>query len=467
VAALLRATLEATSEGILVVDLAGRISAYNRKFLSLMGIPEYVMAPMELDEVVQYLTDQVGDPATLLDEARLLRSRSDKETQGILPLVGDRILEKTGRPHKVGGEMVGRVLSFREPQAREAPGTLLKAIGNARQAYSEATLATRVVPWYLVEDRLVVPDNGADILGITPPPSDLRGLVDHMHPEDAQFLMEALEQGQNVSFKARLRQPDGSWRWLRWNLDRGPEGYRGVFMDITEQVWLQERACQRKRAEGARDLSRRLAGRLHDQLRTTLTDLQGRDPGLAEALQPLQEMDGLLARMRAFAQLGRPTLALVQPNALVGDLLPRARAEAGPGVQIQFKPGVDLPGLYLDPAQMEVALLELLRNAWQASGPTGALQVGTGLLGSRAPRPGGLPGSPRPRVSFEVRDLGPGIPPGLHRQIFEPFFTTHAEPGRAGLGLAMVQAISEGHAGSVQVESAPGKGTVVRILLPV
>jgi len=45
VAALLRATLEATSEGILVVDLAGRISAYNRKFLSLMGIPEYVMPP--------------------------------------------------------------------------------------------------------------------------------------------------------------------------------------------------------------------------------------------------------------------------------------------------------------------------------------------------------------------------------------------------------------------------------------
>jgi len=421
---------------------------------------------MEMDGVIQYLTDQVGDPATLLDEARLLRSRSDKETHGILPLVGDRILEKSGRPHKVGGEMVGRVLSFREPQPREGAGTLLKAIGNARQGYSEAALATRVVPWYLVEDRLVIPDHGAAILGVSPPPPDLRALVDLLHPEDAQFLMEALEQGQNVSFKARVRQTDGSWRWLRWNLDRGPEGYRGVFMDITEQVWLQERAFQRKRAEGARDLSRRLASKLQDKLRNTLTALLGRDPGLAEALQPLQEIDRLLARMRTFAQLGRPARAFVHPNAFVEDLLPRARSEAGPGLHIQFRPGADLPDLQLDPVQMEVALLELLRNAWQAS-PTGTLQVVTGLRGPRTPRPGGLPGPPRPRVFFEVRDPGPGIPPGLHRQIFEPFFTARAEPCGAGLGLAMVQEIAEGHDGSVQVESAPGKGTAVRILLPV
>lgn len=46
-AALLRATLEATSEGVLVVDLAGRIATFNRKFLALCGLPDYLMAPME------------------------------------------------------------------------------------------------------------------------------------------------------------------------------------------------------------------------------------------------------------------------------------------------------------------------------------------------------------------------------------------------------------------------------------
>ena len=61
-AALLRATLESTAEGLLVVDLAGRVSVYNRKFLSLFGIPDYVMANMDLDAVIQYLTGQFGTP---------------------------------------------------------------------------------------------------------------------------------------------------------------------------------------------------------------------------------------------------------------------------------------------------------------------------------------------------------------------------------------------------------------------
>jgi DNA-binding NtrC family response regulator len=81
VVALLRATLESTSEGILVTDLAGRVSTYNRKFMTLCGIPDYVMAPMEMDRVLGFLLDQFQDPEAFLAEARQLIPHPDGESR--------------------------------------------------------------------------------------------------------------------------------------------------------------------------------------------------------------------------------------------------------------------------------------------------------------------------------------------------------------------------------------------------
>jgi len=471
VAALLRATLESTSEGILVVDLAGRVSAYNRKFLSLCGIPEYVMAPMDMDEVIHYLTGQFGDPNVLLDEARLLRTRPDKENSGLLSLQGNRVLQATGRPHTVGEETVGRVLSFREPESREP--AVLQTLGAGRQGFADATLAARVVPWYLVEDRIILPESAGSILGLGNLPSDLSDFVALMHPEDAQFFMEALERSRNVSFKARMRRPDGGWQWTRWNVDRGPEGYRGVIMDITEQEWLEARTIQRKRLEGARDFARRVVGRFHDNLKNSLEELRAlavpmdQRQRFEEALRPLQDAARFLVYLRSFAHLGRPASVPVPFNAFVEELLPRAREAAGPGVQIRFQGEGDLPPVPLATAQMEQAFSAILRNAWEAMGRKGTIQVSTGLVYARPYRPGGFPGPMRTRVFLEVRDSGPGIPHGIQNQVFDPFFTTHLEMEHTGLGLAIAKGIVDGHEGSIQLESAPGKGTTIRILLPV
>lgn len=472
VASLLRATLESTSEGILVVDLAGRISAYNRKFLALCGIPEYVMAPMEMDEVIQYLTGQLGNPGALLEEARLLRSRSDKESAGLIPVKG-RVLEETGRPHKVGAETVGRVLAFREPASRDPAPDLLKTIGTGRQGFTEAALAARVVPWILKGDRLAIPEAAEAILGLSPLPGDLEGLAAILHPEDAEQFLEALERSRNVSFRARIRRSGGDWLWTRWHVDRGPEGYRGVIMDITEEAWREERMHQRRRMDGARELARRLAARLQrplegcvDELRT-LAALPGQERRLRESLLSLDEAGRLLGQLRAFAHLGRPARVATPPNAFVESLLARAREAAGPGIRIEFEPGADLPAAPLDPAALEQALGALLANARQALGGSGVIHLATGILYPRPHRPGGAPGPMKTRIFFEVRDTGPGIPPAIRRQVFDPFFTTRLERGSAGLGLAMAWEILEGHGGSVQLESAPGKGTAVRLILPV
>lgn len=345
--------------------------------------------------------------------------------------------------------------------------------GTGRQGFTEAALAARVVPWILTEDRLAIPEAAEAILGLATLPADLEGLVAILHPEDADLFLEALERSRNVSFRARIRRSGGGWGWTRWNVDRGPEGYRGVIMDITEEAWREERLHQRRRMDGARELARRLAARLQgplegcvDELRT-LAALPGQERRLRESLLSLDEAGRLLAQLRAFAHLGRPVRVPTPPNAFVESLLARAREAAGPGIRIEFEPGADLPAAPLDPAALEQALGALLANARQALGGSGVIRLATGILYPRPHRPGGAPGPMKTRIFFEVRDAGPGIPPAIRRQVFDPFFTTRLERGSAGLGLAMAWEILEGHGGSVQLESAPGKGTAVRLILPV
>jgi signal transduction histidine kinase len=69
-------------------------------------------------------------------------------------------------------------------------------------------------------------------------------------------------------------------------------------------------------------------------------------------------------------------------------------------------------------------------------------------------------------IVIEVRDNGIGIPDEVRDRIFEPFFTTR-DPGEGtGLGLPLVYTIVKEHGGSIRVDSTPGKGTRVRISLP-
>ena len=71
---------------------------------------------------------------------------------------------------------------------------------------------------------------------------------------------------------------------------------------------------------------------------------------------------------------------------------------------------------------------------------------------------------------IEVADSGPGLAPEHAQRVFERFFRADASRARtsggSGLGLSIVSAITEAHGGRAEVESAPGRGTTFRVLLP-
>jgi len=123
-----------------------------------------------------------------------------------------------------------------------------------------------------------------------------------------------------------------------------------------------------------------------------------------------------------------------------------------------------------DPSQMRQVTMNLLLNACEAvsDASDGAVTVTTGVTKlDRSALAANFfpPGTNADEVAFiEVLDNGPGIPAEHREKLFEPFFSTKAR-GR-GLGLAAVLGVVRGQRGGIQVESGPGSGTRVRVLLP-
>jgi two-component system NtrC family sensor kinase len=127
----------------------------------------------------------------------------------------------------------------------------------------------------------------------------------------------------------------------------------------------------------------------------------------------------------------------------------RAHAEAA-GVHLapQLEPG--LPRVRADRFRLEQVMLNLIRNAVDATPPGGRVDVRV------LARDGCL--------EVSVRDEGPGIPPAVLPRLFEPFFTTKA--GGTGLGLAVSQSIIRGLGGDIVVTSSAGDGATFTFQLP-
>jgi CheY-like chemotaxis protein len=129
----------------------------------------------------------------------------------------------------------------------------------------------------------------------------------------------------------------------------------------------------------------------------------------------------------------------------------------------------DLPPIEADPAQLSQVVMNLITNASEAIGAAeGRISLRTGMLEVRAAdlrrAVFGSELAEGPHVYLEVVDDGCGMDDATRSRIFDPFFTTKFT-GR-GLGLAAVLGIVRGHEGAIEIESAPGRGTRVRVFFP-
>lgn len=113
-ASLVTATFESTSDGIFVVDRAGKIINYNQKFLDMWFIPETVIEERDEEVLLAYLEDQLEDRDSFIEKINYLKNNPDKEAFDILEFRDGRVFERNTLPQRIGGTIIGRVWSFRD-----------------------------------------------------------------------------------------------------------------------------------------------------------------------------------------------------------------------------------------------------------------------------------------------------------------------------------------------------------------
>lgn len=143
---LLRATLESTADGILVVDATGKISTFNRKFVEMWGISEEIMGSGDDDRAIGQVLEQLQNPEKFVSKVRELYANPDSESFDVLEFQDGRAFERYSLPQRIGDKVVGRVWSFRDiSERRRADEALRNAESVLKESHEnlEAVVAER------------------------------------------------------------------------------------------------------------------------------------------------------------------------------------------------------------------------------------------------------------------------------------------------------------------------------------
>ena len=256
------------------------------------------------------------------------------------------------------------------------------------------------------------------------------------------------------------------------------------FRDITERKRAEEEKEileEQLRQAQKMDSVGRLAGGVAHDFNNMLGVILGHVEMAMDDLPPTHPIHADLQEIRAAAErsaeLTRQLLAfarkqVVDPKVLnlnraVESMLSMLRRLIGENIDLDWRPGRDLWTIKVDPAQIDQILANLCINARDAIADVGKLTIETGTArfddAYCAMHADFVPGE---YVLLGVSDDGRGMAKDVAVNIFEPFFTTKAVGEGSGLGLAMVYGIVKQNNGFINVSSAPGKGTTIKIYLP-
>lgn len=189
-------------------------------------------------------------------------------------------------------------------------------------------------------------------------------------------------------------------------------------------------------------------------------------PYIAAALEGVDKAAGLTTRLLAFARKQPLLLQAVAPEKLIEGMLDFVRQTVGEGVAVE----TDLQSRWLincDPSQLETVILNLAINARDAMPNGGRLAIETHdrTVQSHVGSAQGQSAS-GDFVEIMVRDNGAGMSDEVRKKALEPFFTTKPHGRGTGLGLSTAFGYIRQSGGNLSIESSPGKGTAIIILMP-
>jgi signal transduction histidine kinase/PAS domain-containing protein len=475
----LRSTLHATADGILVVDLEGRRVVLNEQFLSLWHIPKHIAQSPTDEAMLAYVEEQLADPNTFRAKVAQLYATPEAESFDVLHFKDGRVFERYSRPQLLDGKPIGRVWSFRDVTDRERLYRRALFLANS----SRLLASLEIEPALQSVAELAVPslaDACAFDLFVEGNP---RRVVDH------------------TSGRARVpRELPSSVFSGHSSIERGasndtitvPIQARGELVGA-----LSITVAHPRRLNGADlELPEELAGRAalsidHARMyRHASEALEARDEFLTvaahEVRMPITSIHLALHRLRQIAPAeAAPLFELLERaqrrlNRLVQELVDTG-ALRGAGFRLHYERG-DFgeivreavrelePDLRRSHSPLEIRTEGALQGRWDRERLL--LLVGN-LVGNAIKFGGGKPieltaRGNGDRVKLVVRDHGLGISAPAREKLFQPYGRAVSPQhfGGLGLGLYIAAKIVEAFGGTISLESAIGKGSAFTVELP-
>jgi two-component system sensor histidine kinase PilS (NtrC family) len=257
-----------------------------------------------------------------------------------------------------------------------------------------------------------------------------------------------------------------------------PRGITGIFTDLTPRKRLEEIERRAARLKEVEELATSIAHEIRNPLASIRGAIQelarpesaGTEPAvkLADiAIRESDRLDNIIGNFLRFARMRQPDFGEIDAATLVEEvaILLRQRSDAkNVEITTDLTPGVSVR---VDAEQMRQAFLNIGVNALEAMNGSGSLKI----TGAQSESTGRIRKREDETVSerrrmFEIifEDAGAGISAEDMSKIFTPFYTGKTDG--TGLGLSIVHKIIGLHNGSIDIRSEPGKGTRVRIALP-
>jgi two-component system, cell cycle sensor histidine kinase and response regulator CckA len=195
------------------------------------------------------------------------------------------------------------------------------------------------------------------------------------------------------------------------------------------------------------------------------------DPHAHELIDPVlraaERGQELIAQLLAFSRGRQLNPEPVDINALVESIVRLLGRTLGATITITTATSPDAGVALVDAAALEAAIVNIALNARDAMAPHGGtLTIRTQKVDIAQPATTTDDVGPGAYTLLALEDTGCGMAPEIVARVFEPFFTTKSGHGGTGLGLSMVYGFAKQSGGNVTIDSSPGRGTTVRLLLP-
>jgi PAS domain S-box-containing protein len=494
---MLHATLESTTDGILVTDLQQKVTSFNERYIAIWQIPREVMESREHRDVLAHISPQLKDPQRFLSRIEEIYATSPAETTDVLELADGRVFERHSRTQIYNGLNIGRVWNVRDmterTRAEESSARLAAVVESSDDAIVSKSLEGIISTWNKGAER-IFGYTAAEVVG-----KSIYILIPEERRSEEPQIIERLKRGERVETYETVRvRKDGARVHVSLTVSPVKDASGGIIgaskiaRDITERKRAEEerarltdilaKLLQSERA--ARAESDRLGAikdeflaTLSHELRTPLSAILGwtqllrrrvtHESDLRQGLDTIERnvriqtqlIEDLLDISRISSGKLRLDIRRVEPVSFVDAALETVRPAAdakGIAIEKQLDPAAG--PIFGDPDRLQQVVWNLLLNAIKFTPKGGKVQV--------------LVESKESQIEIRVIDTGIGIDAEFLPHVFERFRQADASSTRShgglGLGLSIARHVVELHGGTITALSAgTGRGATFIVQLPI